>query len=142
MTLHELFIALQTWWLENATNPQALLGMRMFSGGLSLVAAALTVYNAIRPNEIEKTWNKDDCRRFGIIAWMKALGFVLAAIYFVCAAIFEADRINSPHRLLFSNVWVSLVMFTAIVDALAWRFHYYRKRMIMRKEDKKVKVIP
>lgn len=138
--MHELFLALQAWWLENAAGPELLFGVRIISGALAFMAFSATLLNTIRPNEIEHTWDKADNLRFCIIAWVKVLGCLGAVLYFVGAALFEAERTSSPHRLLVSNTWVGILFFGLFLDAVAWRFHYLRKRITMREEGQDVEV--
>ena len=130
MDLHNALDAARTLWLESAGGPELLAGCRMITGALSAMAAGAALLNSLRNIELEAIWTREDCRRFRIIGWLRTLGLVLAALYFFCAGVFEIDRTSSPVRLMVGNVAFSVMFLGSLLDSLAWRNHYKRKRMI------------
>lgn len=130
MDPHNAFDAVRALWLQSVGGPELLAGCRMVTGGLSAMAAGAALQNSLRSVEVEAIWGPRDCRRFQIIGWLRTIGLVMAALYFFCAGVFEVDRTSSPVRLMVGNVAFSLMFLGSLLDSLAWRNHYKRKRMI------------
>lgn len=135
MDPHSMFETARELWLQSASGPELLAGCRMVTGGLSLMAAGAALQNSLRSLELEATWTQEDCRRFKIIGWLKTAGLVMAALYFFCAGVFEVDRTSSPVRLLVGNAAFSTMFLGSMLDSLAWRNHYRRKRILTGKGE-------
>ena len=122
--------------MDAASGPSLLFGARMITSSLATLAAIAALLNAWKPNEIESTWDKEDCKRFAVIGWMRAVALIAVALYYLCAGVFEVDRTSSPHRLLVGNIAMSSLFLGLWIDSVAWRFHYRRKRVINGKGQK------
>lgn len=126
--MNDFFLLIQAWWLDAASGPALLSGFRMVSSALAALAAIAAIANAWKPNELEATWSDEDCRRFKLISWLRALSLIAVASYYFCAGLFEAERTSSPHRLLVGNISMSSLFLVSLMDSVAWRAHYRRKR--------------
>lgn len=140
MEPHDIVMAAKAWWLAAAAGPQLLFGFRMVSASMFGVAALVWLWNAASPNELEVTWGRAECSRFRVINWLMAAGTMSVAGYYTLAGMFEADRTSSPNRLLVGNAAFSLLGLAIIMLALAWRAHYFRKRVLWREQGKDVVV--
>lgn len=128
--MHDLYLQLQELWLGSAGDPALLYVIRTICGAIAALTAMAVTLNAARPNRLEQSWRGNECRVDQVTGWMLAVGLWGLTAYFFAAATFEMERTSTPNRLLFLDVFLTLINVSVLLRAVANRTRYSRKRAL------------